>query len=193
MISLEKGALLLFEDVFDCALASAWLEAIARTTVWQQPEIRIAGRMVKIPRQQAWYGDASASYTYSGLSMVPILWTDTLLEIRSRVEALCDTRFNSVLLNRYRDGRDSMGWHSDDEPELGTNPCIASLSLGASRVFRLQHRKDKERKLKIELTHNSLLVMRGSLQHHWRHQVPKTQRAVGERINLTFRYIGTKN
>lgn len=189
MVSLENGELLLLEDVFDSRLANAWFERIKCTTDWQQPEIRVAGRMVRIPRRQAWYGDCSARYSYSGLAMIPHPWTDTLLEIRSRIEEICEARFNSVLLNHYRDGQDSMGWHSDDEPELGVNPCIASLSLGASRVFRLQHKKEKARKIKLDLSNGSLLVMRGALQHHWRHQVPKTQRVVADRINLTFRYI----
>lgn len=156
---------------------------------WQQEEILIFGRRTLVPRLVAWHGDPLASYTYSGTRHEPSAWTAPLLEIRARIEALTGAAFNSVLLNLYRDGRDSMGWHSDDEPELGRNPQIASVSLGATRRFRMQHRRRKSEALTVDLAHGSLLLMAGQTQHHWRHSVPKTAARVGERINLTFRAI----
>ena len=154
---------------------------------WRQETINLFGRHVRIPRLTAWYGDAP--YSYSGLTMLPEPWTAQLLAIKVRAEQLSGHRFNGVLLNRYRTGRDSMSWHSDDEPELGSNPAIASVSFGALRRFRLRHRTRKEEKFAIDLSHGSLLVMDRATQHHWQHSVSKTAKPVGERINLTFRLI----
>jgi len=170
-------------------LADQWFETLRKQIAWRQDNLSIGGRSIPIPRLQAWYGDAEARYCYSGLKMQPLPWTSLLGEIKKRVEELSAESFNAVLLNLYRDGRDSVGWHADNEPELGANPVIASLSLGATRVFRLQHRKSKHLNYKVELDHASLLLMRGATQHYWRHQLPKTARPVGERINLTFRFI----
>ncbi len=169
--------------------ADQWFAKLREQVVWRQDNLSIGGRSIPMPRLQAWYGDAEANYCYSGLMMQPLPWTQLLREIKKRVEGLSAESFNAVLLNLYRDGRDSVGWHADDEPGLGANPVIASLSLGATRVFRLQHRKNKHLNYKVELDHASLLVMRGATQHCWRHQLPKTARQVGERINLTFRLI----
>ena len=154
---------------------------------WRQETINLFGRHARVPRLTAWYGDAP--YSYSGLTMQPEPWTAQLLAIKVRTEQLSGHRFNCVLLNRYRTGRDSMSWHSDDEPELGPNPAIASVSFGASRRFRLRHRTRKEEKFAIELSHGSLLVMDQATQLHWQHSVSKTAKPVGERINLTFRLI----
>ncbi len=121
--------------------------------------------------------------------MEPQPWNSVLIIVKEKVEAIAHTRFNSVLLNLYRDGRDSVGWHSDDEPELGKNPVIASVSFGASRRFVFRHKYQKNLKLEMELTHGSLLMMKGSTQHFWQHQVPKTSRAFQPRVNLTFRWI----
>lgn len=153
---------------------------------WQQEKIQLFGKPVLQPRLQAWHGDKS--YTYSGLSMHPQPWTPTLLQLKSRCEAVAKHTFNSVLANLYRDGQDSMGWHQDNETELGTNPVIASLTLGESRRFVLRHLATKE-KYEVELGHGSLLIMAGETQHYWQHSVPKTAKAKGERINLTFRDI----
>jgi alkylated DNA repair dioxygenase AlkB len=150
------------------------------------------GKRIAVPRLTAWFGDAETNYTYSGLTMVPEPWTPELLELKSRLEPRArGTTFNSVLLNLYRDGNDSVAWHSDDEPELGRNPVIASLSLGQARSFRLKHDHDDSiPPVQIELTHGSLLVMSGALQHHWKHQLPKRRSVnLGPRINLTFRQI----
>jgi alkylated DNA repair dioxygenase AlkB len=157
---------------------------------WEQHLIRIRGREIASPRLSAWYGDPGAHYRYSGLSLAPRPWVPLIVGLKTRIEAVCDAVFNSVLLNLYRDGADSMGWHSDDEPELGERPVIASLSLGGVRRFRLRHRLRKDLEpVVIELESGSLLIMRGDTQRFWKHQVPKTRRAVEPRINLTFRRI----
>lgn len=153
---------------------------------WQQEEIKMFGKKVLQPRLQAWHGDKP--YTYSGLSMQPHSWTPTLLELKAACEAVAKHAFNSVLVNLYRNGQDSMGWHQDNETELGTNPVIASLTLGESRRFVLRHLSTKE-KYEVELGHGSLLVMAGETQHYWQHSVPKTTKNKEERINLTFRHI----
>ena len=155
---------------------------------WERHKIRVYGRTLAAPRLSAWYGDAGAVYRYSGLRLEPRAWTAPLLEIKASVEALAESAFNSVLLNLYRDGQDSVGWHSDAEPELGRNPLVASVSLGAKRRFVFQHKK-KRHYLALDLEPGSVLIMGGSTQHYWRHQLPKTARAVGARINLTFRTI----
>lgn len=136
----------------------------------------------------AWYGDPAARYRYSGVEHTPLAWTADLQTLRGDVESVCECAFNSVLANLYRDGQDSMGCHSDDEKELGPNPLIASLSFGDSRLLRFKHR-ESGRKLDIELNHGDLLVMAGTLQHHWRHELPKTRKIKRPRINLTFRRI----
>ena len=190
---IEDGNLKLFKQAFSRHDAEVLFDRLRNQIQWRQDTIRIAGRTVPIPRLQAWYGDAGVTYAYSGLSLSPLPWSDCLLQIKGVVETLAGVCFNSVLLNLYRDGRDSMGWHSDDEPELGREPIIASLSLGECRPFVLRHKrggKGKDRqKLKIVLNSGSLLVMSGRLQEYWQHQIPKTRLPVGERINLTFRLI----
>jgi alkylated DNA repair dioxygenase AlkB len=155
-------------------------------TPWREESVVVYGKRHLQPRLTAWYGDAS--YTYSGLRLEPLLWTALLLEIRAAVEAACGQRFNSVLLNRYRNERDSMGMHSDDEPELGNDPVIASLSYGATRTFILRHKRDK-RTVRLPLEDGSLLLMSGQLQRNWLHGINKSTRPLGERLNLTFRYI----
>ena len=141
------------------------------------------GKQVTIPRLQAWYGDKHCSYSYSGLQLAPLVWTPQLIQLKTTVETVCQHTFNSVLLNLYRNGQDSNGWHSDDEPELGEHPIIASLSLGETRRFKLRHKFDKTIKgIDIELTSGSLLVMSGHSQSHWQHCVPKTARPVEPRI-----------
>ncbi len=155
---------------------------------WQEESLFIYGRWVKVPRLMCWYGDIDANYRYSGVEHQPLPWTSVLQVIRKKIERRCQRDFNSVLANLYRDGRDSMGCHADDEIELGIKPMIASLSLGDQRLFKLHHKTGKE-KLDIVLEHGDLLVMAGVLQHHWRHAVPKTKKLKTSRINLTFRKI----
>lgn len=147
------------------------------------------GRTVPIPRLTAWHGDDGKSYTYSGITMHPEPWTMPLLGVKAAVEAEVGEDFNGVLLNFYRGGSDSMAWHSDDEVELGSEPIIASVSFGATRKLQLRHKSRPDLRGEMELTDGSLLVMRGSTQTYWQHQVPKTSRPVGARINLTFRRI----
>lgn len=156
---------------------------------WQQEEVVIFGQQRLVPRLVAWHGDPAARYTYSGTEHHPLPWTPALARIRARVGQLTGHTFNAVLLNLYRDGRDGMGWHADDEPELGRDPVIASVSLGAIRRFCLRHRRRKDWKLELPLPNGSLLLMSGETQHHWVHAVPKTRASVGERINLTFRRV----
>ena len=168
--------------------ADALFEALHRETPWEQHRLKIFGRDVGSPRLSCWVGDEGTAYKYSGTLFEPHAWTPTLAVLRDELAARFDLRFNSVLANLYRDGRDSMGWHSDDEPELGKTPEIASLSLGAPRRFRLRSRTTQEIALSIDLAHGSLLVMRGATQRLYQHDLPRTARA-GARINLTFRAI----
>jgi alkylated DNA repair dioxygenase AlkB len=162
---------------------------------WEVHRIRIFGREVDSPRLSCWIGDPDATYVYSRTRFEPHPWTDVLAALRVRAEQACGARFNSVLANLYRDGRDAMGWHSDDEPELGPRPMIASVSLGAERRFCLRPRaKEGARRevRSIELPHGSLLCMAGETQRHYQHALPRTTAAVGPRINLTFRWIAPR-
>lgn len=165
------------------------LTELTQTVDWRHDWITIYGRSMPQPRLTAWYGDPGKSYTYSGITMQPSAWTPTLLDLKAKVDAVSGVVFNSVLLNLYRDGNDSMGWHSDDEAELGQNPVIGSLSLGGTRRFMLRHRFEKGLKHQLELISGSFLLMQGTTQHYWQHHVPKTKRPVPPRINLTFRVI----
>ena len=164
---------------------------LRREVAWEVHRIRLFGREVDSPRLSCWIGDADAIYRYSGTRFQPQAWLPVLQPIRTRLARELGVGFNSVLANLYRGGADAMGWHSDDEPELGAAPVIASLSLGASRRFLLKHRRKPERKLALELVSGSLLVMAGETQRHYRHALPRTRRTVGERINLTFRLVGS--
>lgn len=180
----------MFRAFFSHAESDKFFHALLNDIFWKQEKIKLYGKEVDIPRLTAWYGDSGKSYSYSGISMMPAPWTDTLLEIKERVDREARVRFNSVLLSLYRSGQDSLSWHQDDEPELGEDPVIASVSFGATRSFQFKHKARKElRKVSIDLTHGSLLIMKGPTQRYWVHQVPKTPRSVGPRINLTFRVI----
>jgi alkylated DNA repair dioxygenase AlkB len=179
----------LIADFIDPAACDAVFAAVDSAVVWQSRQIRIAGRLIDEPRQTAWIGDADAVYTYSGRRNAPEPWPQVLSELRARVCETTQTPFNSVLCNLYRDGRDSMGMHADNEPELGDNPRIASLSLGATRRFQLRHRRVRTARLDLDLASGSLLVMSGALQRHYRHGVPKQAEICEPRINLTFRCI----
>lgn len=167
------------------ALFTQLLEAVP----WEVHRIRLFGREVDSPRLSCWIGDPDARYRYSGTLFEPRPWPSALLPVRRRLGEELGIAFNSVLANRYRDGRDAMGWHRDAEPELGPRPVIASLSLGAVRRFSLKGGGADARKLSLDLAHGSLLVMRGETQANYRHALPRTARPVGERINLTFRRI----
>ena len=189
-ISLPDGELWYDAAFYPEAEADRLFSVLEGEIDWRQEDIRMFGRWVPQPRLLAWYGEEGISYTYSGLEHSAIGWTPTLLEIKQSVEKLAQTRFNSVLLNLYRHGKDGMSWHSDDEPELGNNPVIASVSLGGIRRFHLRHKyKQDQARIRLDLAHGSLLLMKGETQHHWQHQISKTSRNIAPRINLTFRWI----
>ncbi len=189
MLPLPDADIQLIPDFLTPAQADDLLQQLKTTIHWEQRSIKMFGKVLPQPRLTAWYGDPDARYTYSGLTWEPLPWTDALTSVKTQLETATQLSFNSVLLNLYRNGQDSMGWHSDDEPELGKNPAIASLSLGATRRFHLQHRSNKTLKHPLDLTHGSLLLMQGPTQHHWRHQLPKSKRVTEPRINLTFRTV----
>jgi alkylated DNA repair dioxygenase AlkB len=182
------GELYLIKAFYERDVADALFASLYRTLAWQEESVLIFGKACKVPRLMCWYGDPGAIYRYSGVEHRPLPWTDELSAIKARIERFGGDGFNSVLANLYRDGRDSMGYHADNEKELGINPTIASLSLGDSRLFRLRHKKRREN-LDIVLEHGDLLIMAGALQHHWVHALPKTRQAKNPRINLTFRRI----
>jgi alkylated DNA repair dioxygenase AlkB len=166
------------------------LHELLRQTPWQTGDIVLFGKRHQQPRLFAWYGDAQAHYAYSGTQLAPRAWTPRLQGLRECMEALAGVPFNSVLLNCYRDERDSMGLHADDEPELGLRPVIASLSLGAERVFRFRHRHDRTLKpLRLPLPAGSVLLMAGDTQRNWKHELPRQSRPCGPRVNLTFRLV----
>jgi len=171
------------------AEAAALFAQLLHTVEWEVHRIRLFGRLVDSPRLSCWIGDTDASYRYSGTRFAPHPWPAALLPLRARLAAETGVAFNSVLANRYRDGRDAMGWHSDDEKELGPQPLIASLSLGATRRFALRHRQEPALRQALELTSGGLLLMGGETQRLYRHALPRTARPVGERINLTFRRV----
>jgi len=170
--------------------ASLFMGRLWQELQWSQQDIMLFGRRVQQPRLTSWYGDPEAHYSYSGLQLNPLPWHPDLLELRSFLREKTGYDFNSVLANAYRDGRDSMGWHADDEKELGPNPLIASLNLGASRRFLLREKRGNHSKpVSLQLEHGSLLVMQAESQSRYLHSLPKTAKAVGLRINLTFRRV----
>lgn len=164
-------------------------ELLHHQTPWQEDTIRVFGKTYPQPRLTAFYGDDGVNYAYSNLRLQTFSWTPTLLKLKEDIEQIAETQFNSVLLNLYRNGKDSNGWHADNEKELGLNPIIASVTLGFERFFHLKHNSKLEYKCKIKLEKGSLLLMKGSTQHFYKHQIPKTNQEIGPRINLTFRTI----
>jgi alkylated DNA repair dioxygenase AlkB len=178
-----------YPHFFDVMQSDLLFQELLQTIPWQQDDIKVFGKVHAQPRLTALYGNDGKSYSYSNIKMQPHSWNPILHELKQKVEAVSATDFTTVLLNLYRDGKDSNGWHADNEKELGINPVIASLSFGAERYFHLQHNTDKNQKIKILLEHGSLLVMKGTTQHFWKHQIPKTAKPIGSRINLTFRSI----
>lgn len=160
-----------------------------QTIAWRQDRINMFGRQVNLPRLTAWHGDDDRPYTFSGLTLHPAPWNTMLAWLRDALADVTGQRFNSVLLNWYRSGDDHMSWHADDEPELGRNPVIASVNFGATRRFLLRRTDDHAEKIELPLSHGSLLVMSGALQHHWQHSVPRQKRVADSRVNLTFRTI----
>ena len=169
--------------------AEMYFSLLKKNIPWQHDEIKVFGRTYPQPRLTALFADNDKPYSYSNITMQPNLFTRDLLEIKNKVDDIALVKFTTCLINRYRDGKDSNGWHADNEKELGQNPIIASISLGAERFFHLKHNTDPGLKYKLLLEHGSLLLMKGETQHHWKHQIAKTAKQVDERINLTFRII----
>lgn len=178
-----------YPNFFDSQTANELVEKLKNEIPWQQDDITVFGKKYLQPRLTALFGNDGKIYSYSNIVMHPYKWNPLLMHIKNKIEEVCDENFTTVLLNLYRDGKDSNGWHADNEKELGKDPIIASVSFGAERYFHLRHTTNKELKHKILLEHGSLLLMKGSTQHFWKHQIPKTAKPIGSRINLTFRII----
>ena len=178
----------IYENIEHISILNSWHETCLQNINWVEGEIKIFGKIHKIPRLQAWYSDPGINYSYSGKVLNQNIWNKELLEIKILIESVCNCTFNSVLANLYRNGSDSMGLHSDDEKELGLRPLIASLSLGEEREITFKHKYD-DVSLKIPQHHGQLLVMHGDTQTYWKHEIKKTKKFKKPRINLTFRNI----
>ncbi|NDP26720.1 MAG: alpha-ketoglutarate-dependent dioxygenase AlkB [Flavobacterium sp.] len=189
VFNLPDAEIIYFPQFFDKKEADTIFERLTNDIPWHQDEIRVFGKTHPQPRLTALFGNKGKSYSYSNIKMQPHPWNPLLKKIKSQVERASDSNFTSVLLNLYRDGKDSNGWHADNEKELGVNPIIASVSFGAERIFQLKHNTISNLKQNILLEHGSLLLMKGTTQHFWKHQIPKTSKKIGSRINLTFRVI----
>jgi alkylated DNA repair dioxygenase AlkB len=177
-----------YPEFFSSAKANELFQLLQNDIPWQQDDITLFGKTHLQPRLTALFGNEGKPYGYSGIVMQPHAWTPLIMYIKEKVEAICPEKFTTVLLNNYRNGKDSNGWHADNEKELGRNPTIASVSFGAERVFQLKH-NTLDIKQNITLQHGSLLIMKGTTQHFWKHQIPKTTKPIDARINLTFRII----
>jgi len=156
---------------------------------WRQDKISMFGQSHDVPRLNAWYGDPDRSYSWSGIEMDPIPWPSTLRRVKERVSEVADAEFNSVLANLYRDENDKDDWHADDEEVLGPHPVIASVSLGAARNFRIRRKDRSSDPINIPLKSGDVLVMSGSTQRYWEHQIPRTKKVLDPRVNLTFRKV----
>jgi alkylated DNA repair dioxygenase AlkB len=190
VISLQDGEILFMRNFFTPTESKNYFELLQNNINWKQEEVKFYGKTFPVPRKTAWYGYEGFNYSYSGITCFPEIWNKELLEIKKEIEKFIpDEDFTSVLLNLYNNGNDKMGWHADDEKELGINPTIASVSLGETRRFDIKHKQNPELHYKFELTSGSLLIMRGALQHHWVHQIPAQKKVKEPRINLTFRTI----
>ena len=178
-----------YRNYFNNKESDALFDSLKKNIEWKKDFIKMFGKSHPIPRLSAWYGDEKKTYTYSGITMTPLPWTKELIAVKSKIEIYSKIKFNSVLLNFYRSGSDSVSWHSDDEKELGEEPIIGSVSFGDTRRFRLRNKKDKKQVHTYELGNGILLFMKGKTQKYWEHEIPKTKKNVSGRINLTFRYI----
>lgn len=186
--TIRNGEFIYLPNFFNKKQSDIYFNLLKENILWKQESMNMYGKRVDFPRLTSWYGDNEKPYSFSGITLNPNPWSKDLLEIKEKIEPKANANFNSVLLNRYRNGSDSISWHTDAEKELGRNPIIASVNFGATRNFQLRHIETKE-KMDIDLTHGCLLIMQGELQHFWQHQIPKTTKPVTERINLTFRVI----
>lgn len=185
----KEGEAYFYSEFFSKEESDDFFKRLTEEVDWKQEPIVIFGKQVMQPRLTAWFSDKDKVYSYSGITMQGTGWNKTLLEIKERIEKIAGVTFTGALLNFYRDEKDSMGWHKDDEKELGKNPVIGSVSFGAERTFKFQNIKEKELQTSIILTHGSFLLMRGQTQHCWKHSIPKRTKPLGPRINITFRVI----
>lgn len=190
--NLPNAELMYIPNFYSLKEADYYFKLLTHIIPWQQDDIKLFGKTHKQPRLTALFANNKLSYTYSNIKMTPHPFSEDLLKIKTKVEWVSNHEFTSVLLNLYRNGNDGNGWHADNEKELGDNPIIASISLGAPGWFQFKHRNQLEAKHKILLGHGSLLIMKGEMQHYWLHQIPKTKREITGRINLTFRTIKEK-
>lgn len=187
-IALEGADVQLHSDLL-VDRSDEWFTALREQIAWQQHQLTLFGKTLNAPRLSAWYGDPDARYSYSNIQLLPNGWTKPLLDIKQIVERVSGAKFNSVLANLYRDGNDSMGWHADDEAELGAEPVIASVSLGACRRMRWRHKQRKFASQSLDLPNGSLLLMRAHTQREWQHCIPKVAAPTEQRINLTYRLV----
>ena len=189
VLDLPDAEIIYYPKFFDKEQSDLIYTELLQDIAWQQDNITIFGKTHPQPRLTALYGNEGKPYSYSNIKMQPHPWNSLLQKIKYYIEETTGCQFTTVLLNQYRDGKDSNGWHADNEKELGINPIIASLSFGSERVFQLKHNTIADAKKSVVLEHGSLLLMKGSTQHFWKHQIPKTVKPIGTRINLTFRSI----
>lgn len=186
---LPNAELIYIPNYFSKQESDKYFNTIKSETNWQHDDITVFGKTYKQPRLTALFGDSNQSYSYSNIVMYPEPFSETLQSIKTKVEQTTNHQFNTLLVNLYRDGNDSNGWHGDNEKELGRNPVITSVSFGETRPFHFKHRNIKDQRHKLNLEHGSLLIMKSEMQHYWLHQIAKTKKKIGERINLTFRTI----
>lgn len=188
-LNLPDSDIVYYPNFMHKPMADQYFSLLRKNSAWQQDDIKVFGKVYAQPRLTALYADNAKPYSYSNITMTPHAFTKELKTIKEAIEKVAACTFTTCLLNLYRDGKDSNGWHADNEKELGTNPVIASVSLGAPRYFHLKHNSIPDQRHKLLLEHGSLLLMQGKTQHYWKHQIPKTAKPIGERINLTFRII----
>ncbi|MBC8770349.1 alpha-ketoglutarate-dependent dioxygenase AlkB [Arenibacter sp. BSSL-BM3] len=188
-LQLPDSDIVYYPKFLNTTEADHFFKVLRNTTPWKQDNITVYGKTYPQPRLTALFGDHNKPYSYSNITMNPHKFSSELLELRKKLQMEIGIHFTSCLLNLYRDGKDSNGWHADDEKALGENPAIASITLGQERYFHLKHKLNKDLKHKLILEHGSLLLMKGETQHHWHHQIPKTSKPIKERINITFRII----
>lgn len=189
VLSMPDADVTFYRNFFNQQDSDELFQTLLNEIKWRQDKMKMYGKEVNLPRKTAWYGDRNMSYKFSGIHLEPEPWTPTLLQVKEKVNEIAEVKFNSVLLNLYRDGNDGISWHTDAEPELGSNPIIGSVSFGGARRFMFKHKHNRDLKAEIELIHGSFLLMAGITQHFWQHQIPKTSKQVQPRINLTFRVI----
>ncbi len=187
-IHVNNGWIIFMENFISLEKSDFYFDYFLNTIPWKSSKIKVFGKTYDTPRREAYFANSGKNYSYSGKSLVVNTWDEELIKLRDQLSEILGEDFNACLLNLYRDGQDSNGWHADNEKELGKNPIIASLSFGATRKFQLKHSKNSE-KYDFNLSHGALIVMGGELQHFWKHQIPKQKKIADARINLTFRKI----